>query len=47
MEHVRVLRKLRDNYILELDNDAIPPLPVTKTYEENVLARFNSTYRGE
>ena len=47
MEHVRVLRKGRDNYILELDNDAIPPLPVTKTYEENVLARFNSTYRGE
>ena len=47
MEHVRVLRKLRDNYVLELDNDSIPPLPVTKTYEENVLARFNSTYRGE
>ena len=47
MEHVRVLRKLRENYVLELDNDAIPPLPVTKTYEENVLARFNSTYRGE
>ena len=47
MDHVRVLRKGRDNYILELDNDAIPPLPVTKTYEENVLARFNSVYRGE
>ena len=47
MEHVRILRKLRDNYVLELDNDAIPPLPVTKTYEDNVLARFNSTYRGE
>ena len=47
MEHVRVLRKLRDNYVLELDNDSIPPLPVTKTYEENVVARLNSTYRGE
>ena len=47
MDHVRVLRKGRDNYVLELDNDAIPPLPVTKTYEENVLARFNSSYRGE
>ena len=47
MDHVRVLRKGKDNYVLELDNDAIPPLPVTKTYEENVLARFNSTYRGE
>lgn len=47
MEHVRILRKLKDNYVLELDNDAIPPLPITKTYEENVLARFNSTYRGE
>ena len=47
MDHVRVLRKGRDNYVLELDNDTIPPLPVTKTYEENVLARFNSIYRGE
>ncbi len=47
MDHVRVLRKGRDNYVLELDNDSIPPLPVTKTYEENVLARFNSSYRGE
>ena len=47
MDHVRVLRKGRDNYVLELDNDAIPPLPVTKTYEENVLARFNASYHGE
>ena len=47
MDHVRVLRKGRDNYILELDNDIIPPLPVTKTYEENVLARFNASYHGE
>jgi len=47
MDHVRVLRKGRDNYVLELDNDIIPPLPVTKTYEENVLARFNASYHGE
>ena len=47
MDHVRILRKVRDGYMLELDNDAIPPLAVTKTYEENVLARFNSEYRGE
>ena len=47
MDHVRVLRKGKDNYVLELDNDAIPPLPRPKTYEENVLARFNATYRGE
>lgn len=42
MDRVTVLRKERDSYLLELDNEGIMPIPITKTYEENVLARFNS-----
>lgn len=39
-EHVRVLRKEGDSFVLELDRGEIQPLPVTKTYEKAVLARF-------
>ena len=42
MDKVKVLRKEKDGYELDLDNESIPPIPVTKTYEENVLNRFNS-----
>ncbi len=42
MDKVKVLRKEKEGYELDLDNDSIPPIPVTKTYEENVLASFNS-----
>ena len=45
MDKVKVLRKERDGYELDLDNDAIAPIPITKTYEKNVLARFNSNPR--
>ena len=37
---VKVLRKEKDMYWLDLDNDAIPPLPVSRTYTEDVLSRF-------
>lgn len=47
MDKVKVLRKEKDCYEMELDNDSIPPIQVTKTYEENVLARFNSSYHEE
>lgn len=40
-EHVRVLRKEGDAFVLELDRGQIPPIPVTKTYEKAVLARFS------
>ena len=40
IEKVKVLRKESDAYVLELDNEAIPTLPVTKTYTEIVLAHF-------
>lgn len=37
---VKVLRKESDAYVLDLDNEAIPSLPVTKTYTDIVLAHF-------
>ena len=45
MDKVKVLRKEREGYDLDLDNDAIPELPISKTYEKNVLAYFNNTPR--
>ena len=41
MDKVKVLRKEIEGYELDLDNDYIPAIPVTKTYVDNVLARFN------
>ena len=40
IDKVKVLRKESDAYVLDLDNEAIPPLPVTKTYTDIVLAHF-------
>ena len=45
MDKVRVLRKEREGYDLDLDNDTIPALPISKTYEKNVLAYFNNNPR--
>lgn len=42
MDKVKVLRKEKDGYELDLENDAIPPITITKTYAENVLSLFNS-----
>lgn len=42
MDKVKVLRKEKDGYELDLENDAIPPISITKTYAENVLSRFNA-----
>jgi len=47
MDKVKVLRREKDGYEMELDNDSIKPIPVTKTYEENILTRFNSGHREE
>ncbi len=43
MDKVKVLRKEKEGYELDLDNDSIPPIPVTKTYSENVLRIFNDS----
>ena len=42
LDRVKVLRKERDGYRLDLDNDSIPSLSVSRTYEQNVLSRFLS-----
>lgn len=39
-EHVKVLRKEGESFVLDLDSDKLPSLPVTKTYKDEVLARF-------
>jgi len=41
MDRVKVLKKEKEGYVLELDEEGIPPIPITKTYSENVLSRFN------
>lgn len=43
MDKVKVLRKEKEGYQLDLDNDSIPAIPITKTYSENVLSRFNNS----
>ncbi len=40
-EHVRVLRKEGDAFVIELDRENIQTIPVTKTYEKAVLAKFS------
>ena len=42
MDHVRVLSRVKEGYLLELDDEGIEPVPVSRTYEKNVLGRFNS-----
>lgn len=37
---VNTLRKESEGYFLDLANEAIPPLPVTKTYTDTVLSYF-------
>lgn len=37
---VTTLRKESDGYVLDLSNEAIPPLPVTKTYTDTILSYF-------
>lgn len=39
---VEVLTRVKDGYTLDLGLEKLAPIPVSKTYEENVLARFNS-----
>ena len=40
MKKVKVLQKTSTGYSLALDREDIPPIPVTKTYSENVLKHF-------
>ena len=40
LKKVSTLRKESDGYVLDLDNEAIPPITVTKTYTDTVLSHF-------
>lgn len=42
MQKVKVLRKEKGGYEFDLGNDAIKPIPISKTYSENVLSLFNN-----
>ena len=47
LDRVKVLRREKDTYYLELDCDSIPPLSVSKTYTGAVLDRFRETPSGQ
>lgn len=40
MDHVKVFQKTSLGYELTLDNESIRPIPVSKTYEENILSHI-------
>ena len=40
MDKVKVLRKEKEGYEIDLDNDNIPPITITKTYAGNVLEKL-------
>ncbi|MBP5488041.1 MAG: LytTR family transcriptional regulator [Bacteroidales bacterium] len=44
-DKVEMISRTKDGFAIELGLGGIEPIPVSKTYEDNVLARFNS--RGE
>jgi hypothetical protein len=35
-----MLRKESEGYILDLANESIPPIPITKTYTDTILSLF-------
>ncbi|MCQ2156701.1 MAG: LytTR family transcriptional regulator, partial [Bacteroidales bacterium] len=39
---VHTLTSEKEGYFLDLEIDSVTPIPVSKSYEESVLARFNS-----
>ena len=46
LSKARVLSKEKGGYYVELDSDLIDPIPISKTYEEAFLARFNAQKGG-
>lgn len=40
-EKIKVLRKEKDGFVLELENESIPPISISKTYEEKILRSVN------
>lgn len=46
MDKVKLLRKEKDRYEIELDNEKIPPISVTKTYLGRILENIEKTGKG-
>lgn len=42
MSKVKVLSKEKEGYVIDLGTKGIEPIPVSKTYEEAIISRFNS-----
>lgn len=42
MSRAQVLRKEKDGYFIDLDNDQIEPIPVSKTYADNIVGYFQT-----
>ncbi len=42
MSQVSLMTRDKNGYVLDLDEAGVDPIPVSKTYEESVLAKFNS-----
>ncbi|MCQ2170058.1 MAG: LytTR family transcriptional regulator [Bacteroidales bacterium] len=42
MSKVHLMTKDKNGYLLDLDEESVEPIPVSKTYEDTVLAQFNS-----
>lgn len=42
LDKVKVLRKTKEGIFLELDTDATPDIPVSKTYYERVMSKFSN-----
>ena len=42
LSKAKTLRKEKDGYFIDLDNVQIEPIPVSKTYSENILKYFSS-----
>ena len=40
IKKVEMLRKESEGYVLDLANEAIPPIPITKTYTDSILSLF-------
>ena len=40
IKKVNMLRKESEGYVLDLDNESIPTIPVTKTYTDSILSYF-------
>ena len=45
MDKVKVVRKEKDGYEIDLDSDSIPPISITKTYLDNVLEHLGSVQK--